>query len=78
MVIINHFLNSQGNGFHIATRHPTVSVQPFINHDHIASLLGHAGIIDRQPSTDIDQVILFSAHPGAIGIITKFTQDLGN
>ncbi len=75
VVILYRFDNADGQGFHVTPCHAAVGVETLVDHNHVAKRIEQVVVVDGQPATDVDQVVLLSAHPGTVGVAAEFLED---
>ena len=75
MIVLTDFLDADGHSFHITAGHATIGVQILQRSPPYCGQVEHVLVIDGQPAADIDQIVFFSAHPGAIGVTAELLQD---
>ena len=78
VVLVQRLLDARGQGFHVASGHAAVGVQPFVDHRQVGRVFIDRMIVDGQKAADVDQRVLLGAHGAAVGVRAHLLDDGGN
>ncbi len=78
MIVLQRLLNADGQRFHVAAGHAAVRMQSLVYHHHVAGFIEDLVVVHRQPAANVNEAIFLGAHPGAIGVVAEFLEDISD